>query len=437
MRLVRPVRLVGVAPLHARDERLVGVEPLLVPRLEVAEQRGLALALLVSAADLEVARAVVVEVGEVALEQHRVQHHRRAVVDEVARHQQLPLLERPVADVEGDVGAGVRRPVVAGRLVDDVDHRRDRRAAGRGAQPAGPVRLAALGVRPPPRDHLHGGRAAPVGAVLLRDAAAAEDLSLVGVVAPVLDLVPAVGVRRRGGPGRGAGGHGSTAYLGVPREEAVRQRDALDLVTDQPDLRHRAGGLGELGAFGPRALGGAHPGGLPEGVVRREVTGRGHRGPARGGTLDQADRLRAHLRLRAVGPAGAEAVALALEGRAPHDLVHERACRRGDGSPTGGGTGFDDAVDGPSVRRGDPAVAGGQRPGTGDVPGRADGAVVPASARDEREHGQEQDQGPETDPACASHGEDLETSGVTSPPLSTMVTGESRPSACPARLRSC
>ena len=91
----------------------------------------------------------------------------------------------------------------------------------------------------------------------------------------------------------------------------------------------------------------------------------------------------------------------------------------------------DHAVDGAAERRRDPAVPGGQRARCAAVAGGADRAVVAPVAWDEREQGQQQDEDAESDPAEACHGEDLRTSGVTSPPLSTRVTGESSAGVTP------
>ena len=285
--------------------------------------------------------------------------------------------------------------------------------------------------RPAPRDHLHRGRAAPVGAVLLRDVGCgSEDLALVGVVAPVLDLVPARCVS--GGDGRPgpwcpwSRQHARTS--GWRAKKPCGQRDALDLVAEQPDLRHRAGGLGELGALRPararRGSAGRPGGGRRASRGRRCVVAEVRRaawrlatgGPPRRGPGPACGRS-SRCRGSSAGPRRPRTARRRPRARAPTTVPAPRPAV-GPASTTRSIVRLDAG--------GDPAVAGGRATRNGR---RAPVVrMVPSSPPPRGTNGSrasEQDQGPETDPACARHGEDLETSGVTSPPLSTTATGES------------
>ncbi len=238
----------------------------------------------------------------------------------------------------------------------------------------------------------------------------------------------AVGCRSRGGGRRtGASVGRRRADLRVAGEEVRREWHALHLVAQQPDLGDRASRLGELGGLRGGALLGGEPCGLAQRRDHRQVAGAGGGGGRRPGGLasGHGGGTALHLGLGAVGPARAEAVALALEDRAAHQVAGQGADRR---------TARDrllrarrhDPVDLALVRRGQSAVARGQWRVPVRSGGSLDRALVAAtSARDERQQGEHQGQGSETDPAGARHGEDLTTSGVTSTPLSTTVTGTS------------
>ena len=275
--------------------------------------------------------------------------------------------------------------------VGDVDHRGDRGALRGGAELVGPVLLAALLVAPAPRDHLHRRRTAPVGAGLLGDLVVAEDPGAGRVVGERLPRrgrgVLAVRGRGRGGSRRGAG-----ADLRVPGQEPVRQGDALDLVAQQPHLGHRPGGLGELGAVGLLAGGRAEGGALAELGGQRQVAGllAVRRSRALGGRALR--QLGDHLVLGGVGPAGVEAVALALEVGAAHLAADQ------GGRPEAGAGGRarrrtalgEDRVDLLAHGRGDGARAGG---GVGERhPGRGGGLEGRRRVAVGQERGAQQDQ---------------------------------------------
>ena len=135
--------------------------------------------------------------------------------------------------------------------VDDPDHVGDRGAAAwwcRACRPSSDWPRRSL--LPAPGDHLHRGGAAPVGALLLGDP--------VGCcrIRRAAGSPGALGRALRGRrayaswPRARGGGRRWRVRLGVAGQEAGRQGDALDLVAQQPDLGHRAGGLGQLGALG-------------------------------------------------------------------------------------------------------------------------------------------------------------------------------------------
>ena len=124
--------------------------------------------------------------------------------------------------------------------------------------------------------------------------------------------------------------------LGVRLREAVGERHALDLVPQHPHLADRLGRRGQLGALRPDPGGLAPTGGPGEKGVPVEVPGLLAPRP---GAVQQPRR---DLLGRPVGPSDAEAVALALEGRAP-------GCLLGGGRPAVGSaqtcSGRDDALD--------------------------------------------------------------------------------------------
>ena len=211
------------------------------------------------------------------------------------------------------------------------------------------------------------------------------------------------------------------------RPEVGRQRHALDLVPEQPDLCDGSGGLGQLGAIGSGARVRAHRRALAHLVVRREVTRRRDGPASRRLVPDRGEGASAHLGLRS-----GRSIRCRGSSAGPRTSRSGPRCRPGSShwsnaraaAPSGLG---DQAVDGAAEGRGDPAVTGGQRSGARPIAGRPDRAVVAPAAWDEGEHAEQQHERAESDPTEARHGEDLKTSGVTSPPLSTRVTGESRP----------
>ena len=215
-----------------------------------------------------------------------------------------------------------------------------------------PELLAALLVLPAPGDHLHRGRAAPVACGSARrprwrrrTAAAAR------------------GSRR----GSSASGRGVAVAVGSPRASGWLRRgsragsgDALDLVAQQPDLRHRPGGLRSARARSAAARAcGVERGGPLEGGQRVEVAGGLARrraggamraggacrsGPVRRPRCGRSSRCRgssAGPRSRRSGPAGRPACSGSTFGAHPAD----------------GPAGVDDPVDLGPHRRGDPARA--------------------------------------------------------------------------------
>ena len=196
----------------------------------------------------------------------------------------------------------MRLVVVRRLVVDHAHHVGDGRAGGGGAEAAGPVALVLALLVVAPADGLHRGRAAPVGRVLRLDLRLVHDRVLLGVL-----------------PAEAAPGAGRRGELGVSRREVGRELDALDLVAQHPDLADRAGSHRQLGALGRAARGRRAPAGAGEQAVGVEAAGALGATGARLGLEAGGEGLAA-----LVGPAEAEAVALSLEGGAPHGRASQR-----------------------------------------------------------------------------------------------------------------
>ena len=159
---------------------------------------------------------------------------------------------------------------------------------------------------------------------------------------------PARGSRRGLGPAAAvAPAPAGCPGLRVVVEEAAGQRHALDLVAQQPDLRDRPGGRGQLRALGRRAARRARRRGALEerpSASRSPVVSAGRLGRSGVARAARAD-PGLDVGLGRGGPAGVQAVALALELRAAHQLARQLRRGRSWAEPAEGPAGVHHPVD--------------------------------------------------------------------------------------------
>ena len=404
-----------------------GSKSLLVPGLEVADLRGLAVLLEVAAADLVVPGGVVVEVRVELLEQDRVVDHRCLVVDDVPHVQQQPLLEREPADVQHDVLAGVAwtRPTRCCRWSPAPCRRSRCRSSwcrawrpsspGRGPRPSSPTRSSAwtsartsrcATARPPAW-----GRAPAPSSGSPRWSSRARSLVAVGRRA---------GAMAGSAPGQSHGG-AVVSSDGPPPPRATGTARASGCLSRKPAgsgtpwiacrstqtfATERAARTSSARSARARAAGDSD-------AVRRSSPS-ASRSPVVSATWLLADRAATRMRActwvsRPVGPPQPEAVGLALEVGAPHQRVDQSLGRLLPRHPARRSGLGHDAVDLACASRATPGPRPVRPPAPTSARARRPQPVVVLAARDQRRQGEQQHQqgSAEQEHARTRHGEDL------------------------------
>ena len=219
---------------------------------------------------------------------------------------------------------------------------------------------------------------------------------------------------------------GTARASGCRSRKSAGSGHALDRVPQHPHLGHRARGHDQLGPLGASARGGREGRRTPQLAEDVEVTG-GLAGQAPGGP-GRHPHPGLHLGLGPVGPANAEAVGLALEVRAPDEVVDQSLGRLLPRAAPDRPRLVDDALDLGAHRRRDLARAG--RVGEGPrllAPGRPQPvAVLPA--RDQRGQGEQQHQAGQRRAGTredGTRGRPQKLTAVTPVTLSTSIRGGS------------